>query len=111
MEFKTEETGDVTLLTLPGEVLDAGNCEEFKKDVEPFIRANKKMVFDLSEMRFVDSSGCGALLSCLRKARDRDGELKMCHVQKPVKELFKLIRMDRVFDFYDSREEAVKALQ
>ncbi|MBW1799712.1 MAG: STAS domain-containing protein, partial [Deltaproteobacteria bacterium] len=103
MEFEIERIGDVTIITLPGDVLDANYSREFKEDVAPILETNKKVVFDMSRMSFVDSSGCGALLSCLRRIKGAGGELKICAVSSPVFGVFRLIRLDRIFDFYDSR--------
>ena len=108
MEFQIEKVGPVTVIVLPGEVLDAGNSEEFKRDTTPLLESNSKIVFDMHKMRFVDSSGCGALLSCLRKARANGAEIKLCALSKPVKDLLKLIRMDKIFEMLETREEAIK---
>jgi anti-sigma B factor antagonist len=62
-----EQIDGVSIIVLPGETLDAGNSKEFKREMEPLLKENARLVFDMSQMRFIDSSGCGALLSCLRK--------------------------------------------
>ena len=69
------------------------------------------MVFDLSKLRFVDSSGLGAFLSCLRKLNAKGGDLKLCGMSKQVRAVFELVRMHRIFDIYGTREEAVRAFQ
>ena len=51
-------------MVLPGEQLDASNAKEFKRDIAPLLEPCRKVVFDLRELRFVDSSGLGAILSC-----------------------------------------------
>ena len=61
----------------------------------------------MSELTFVDSSGCGALLSCLRKVKEAQGDLFLCRVSSQVRDLFKVVRMDQVFRIFDSREGAV----
>jgi len=66
-------------------------------------------VLDMSGLSFVDSSGCGALLSCLRKVKTKAGDLKLCSVSSQIRDLFKVIRMDQIFDIFETREEAVKA--
>ena len=60
----------------------------------------RKVVFDLRELRFVDSSGLGAILSCLRQLNGKGGELKLCGMTKPVRALFELVRMHKIFDIY-----------
>lgn len=109
MKLLLETAGEVAVVTIPGPALDAGNTMEFKNDMGPVLDRHKRLVLDMSELAFVDSSGCGALLSCLRKARAENGDLKLCSVSAQVKDLFSVIRMDEVFQILDAREEAVKA--
>ena len=82
MAIASDMMGDVTVAMVPVEELDASNAAEFKRDVAPLLEATTKLVFDLSRLRFVDSSGLGAFISCLRKLNAKGGDLKLCgHVQ------------------------------
>ena len=110
MELTTEKVGDVTIVVLPGEQLDAGNAKEFKRDIAAVLEPCRKVVFDLRELRFVDSSGLGAILSCLRQLNARGGDLKLCEMTKPVRALFELVRMHKIFDIYVSKEDALRVL-
>lgn len=109
MELRMESAGEVTVVTIPGDALDAGNSQELKNDIGPVLEKHKQVVFDMSELAFVDSSGCGALLSCLRKAKEVQGGLFLCNVTSQVRDLFNVVRMDQVFRIFDSRDGAVKA--
>ena len=109
MEIPVERCRDVAVALLPVDELDAGNAEELKRDVAPLLETDKKLVFDLSRVRFADSSGLGALISCLRKVNANGGELRLCGMSDQVRTLFELVRMHKVFDTYATREEAVRA--
>ena len=109
MQIALEKVGDVAVGTVPVEELDAGNAGEFKRDMAPLIDANAKLVIDLSRLRFVDSSGLGAFISCLRKLNAKGGDLKLCGMSKQVRAVFELVRMHRVFDILDTRQDAVQA--
>jgi len=109
MEIPVERVGDVAIALLPVEELDASNAGEFKRDVAPLLDENRKIVLDLSRLRFSDSSGLGALISCLRKVNANGGDLKLCAMSQPVRALFELVRMHKVFDIYNTRQEAVRA--
>jgi len=111
MEITTDKVGDVAVVLLAGEELDAGNVAEFKRNVAPVLEANSKVVFDMQRLRFVDSSGLGAMLSCLRQLNVDGGDLKLCGISKPVRALFELVRMHRIFSVYETQEEAVRAFQ
>src|SRR5688572_31361948 len=106
MDMATQNIGDVTIVVLPGEQLDASNAKEFKRDVAPLLEPCRKVIFDLAELRFVDSSGLGAILSCLRQLNGKGGDLKLCAMSKPVRALFELVRMHKIFDIYGTKEDA-----
>jgi anti-sigma B factor antagonist len=109
MEIAVDHIGDVAVAVLLVEELDAGNAGEFKRDIAPVLETNKKLVFDLSRLRFVDSSGLGAFLSCLRQVNAKGGDLKLCGMSKQVRGVFELVRLHRIFDILGTTEEAVRA--
>ncbi len=109
MEFNTEKIGDVTVVELKTDVLDANNAKEFRADISPILEKNQQVVFDMSQVGFLDSSGCGTILSCLRQLNSAGGDLKMYGLQKPVRTLFELIRMHRIIEIFNTKEEALKS--
>jgi anti-sigma B factor antagonist len=111
MQLASEKIGDVAVAALAVEELDAGNVGEFKRDIAPLLDANAKLVLDLSRLRFVDSSGLGAFISCLRKLNAKGGDLKLCGMSKQVRAVFELVRMHRVFEILGTREEAIRAFE
>jgi anti-sigma B factor antagonist len=111
MDLVVRQMGDVAVATMPVEELDASNVGEFKRDVGPVLDAHSKLVLDLSRLRFVDSSGLGAFISCLRKLNAKGGDLKLCGMSKQVRAVFELVRMHRVFDIVGTTEDAARAFQ
>ena len=111
MEITVDKIGDVAIAELPVEELDASNAGELKRDIAPLLEANTKLVIDLGRLRFVDSSGLGAFISCLRKLNAKGGDLKLCGMSKQVRAVFELVRMHRIFDIFGTREEALRAFQ
>ncbi len=107
MNLITEKIGDVTVVGIDIKVLDASNVKEFKSAVAPVFEGNKKVVFDLSKITFIDSTGCGALIFCLKQLNNAGGGLKICEVQNPVSKLFERIRIHRTIDILNTRDEAV----
>jgi anti-sigma B factor antagonist len=106
-----DRIGDVTVAAVPMEELDASNSAEFKRDVAPLLETTMELVLDLSRLRFVDSSGLGAFISCLRKLNAKGGDVKLCGMSKQVRAVFELVRLHRVFDICGTREEAVRMFQ
>lgn len=109
MELSAETLGDVALVTVHGDHLDASVTDQFKRDIGPLIDGYTKVVLDMSALRFVDSAGIGAILSALRRLSAIDGDLKLCGVTKPVRASFEIARMHRIIDILDTRDEALAA--
>ncbi|KIX15791.1 STAS domain-containing protein [Dethiosulfatarculus sandiegensis] len=111
MEFNVSQIDEVKILAMLADRLDAGNAEEFKSVIAPHLGQGGKVVLDISKLVFVDSSGLGAILSCLRKLTQARGDLKLCGMSKQVRLLFELVRMHRIVDVYNTSAEAVAAFE
>lgn len=109
MEIPTETKQGVTIAEIPVKELDASNAAELKSAMARIFESNVNVVMDVSRMQFVDSSGLGAILSCLRQVSARGGDLKLCCLAKQVRATFELVRMHRIFDIFETREDALRA--
>lgn len=109
MDVLCEVRQGVAVIVLRTEYLDASSVEEFKGSVASILESNKNVVLDLSGLQFVDSAGLGALLSCLRKTAAAGGDLKVSGLTKPVRSVFEISRLHRVFDIYQKQADAVLA--
>jgi anti-sigma B factor antagonist len=111
MQLTIEKIGGVAVVGIPIQELDAGNAAEFKRDMASLVEGYTDLVLDLSRLRFVDSSGLGAFISCLRKLNAKGGDLKLAGMSEGVRAVFELVRMHRVFDIHATKEEAVRAFE
>jgi anti-sigma B factor antagonist len=111
MQIEVDKVGDVAVAVIPVEELDASNAGDFKRDIAPVLESQTKLVIDLGRLRFVDSSGLGAFISCLRKLNGKGGDLKLCGMSKQVRAVFELVRMHRIFEIFGTTDEAVHAFQ
>jgi anti-sigma B factor antagonist len=66
-----------------------------------------RVVIDLENVEFIDSSGLGALISALKALRSKDGVLSLSGVSEPVANILEITRLDRVFDIAADREDAL----
>lgn len=111
MDINILERDGLKVVTMKTEELDASNSKDFRRAMEPLLGENTKIIFDMDGLRFVDSSGLGALLSCLRQLNSVNGDMKLCGMSKQVRALFELVRMHRIFDIFNDQDEAVRAFQ
>ena len=103
--------GDGYVVVTPGdEAVDVTNAVDFKTGLVNLARASSgHLVLDLQPVTFMDSSGLGAIVSCL-KALGRQGELVLCCVQPEVASLLELTRMNRVLRIEADVDTAVASL-
>ncbi len=109
--IRGENSGDVLILTLAIDHLDAGNSASFRTQVGPLAQSALKVVFDLTGVRFIDSAGLGVMLSLVRNLGERGGELRVCCVAKPIQVLFELVRLHKILNIHGTRAEAIAALE
>jgi len=111
MQFVKEQVAEVTILMPQITWLDASNVPQFKDAIQPHLTDKLQLIIDLTPVDFMDSSGLGAMLSVLKKVDAAHGELKLCGMSRKVRALFELVRMHRIFEIYNNREEALKSFE
>ena len=108
MNINIDEKGSAVLIEVKEERLDAHNSSELKAQMLTLFDDGKNnLVIDLQDVRFVDSSGLGSLVSGFKNASARSGNLKLCGLQPQVKSMFELTRLHRVFEIFPSADEAL----
>jgi len=103
----TTITPNGSLVSFSNDSLDAGNVKSFRDEIAKVTESSSMILLDMSQLSFVDSSGLGALLSCLRAMNSKDGSLRLFGITKPVMALFELVRMHRLFSIYSSQDDAL----
>ncbi len=94
-----ETNGVVVACIKDSDRLNAVVAEDVKKELTAIASVKDvKMVLDLSNIKFIDSTGIGVLISALKTARQNNGSLALKEIQKDVMSLLKLMKLDKVFD-------------
>lgn len=107
MEFQLDQIGDVTVAQVCDESLQASNVQDFKSKLSDLLKPDAKIVLDMSSLKFVDSTGIGALLSYVKYTSLSKGGLRLCNVTTQVRNLFELVRVHRFLQISNTVEEAV----
>jgi len=106
-----EERTDVAVLTIKQDYMDASNAAEVKQDILIQLDGRNRAILDLSRVTFLDSAGLSGLLACLQQVAQAGGDLKLCGVTDEVRVLFDLIKMQRLFEIFESADDAVMAFE
>ena len=79
----------------------ANKADDFRTSVADIVDAgNTQLVLDLCEVKFLDSSGLGAIVS-IRKMVGNEGDMVLCGLTGQVRSVFRLTRMDTIFDIFE----------
>ena len=106
MKIETSTIGGVAVARVEAESLETGNVGAFRGAITPVAEKNHQVVLDLGQVAFMDSTGLGAMLSCLRSLKAKNGALKLASLTPEVSQLFSMVMMDRVFEIYPDANAA-----
>ena len=102
-------SGPVVVMQVP-EQFNAGAVQSFMEELGPLLDSNRpRIVLDCSQVRSMDSVGVEALLQCLEEALKRDGDLKLASLSPEAEVILELMRVARVFEAFQTSEEAVRS--
>ncbi len=107
MKIILEKINDCSILSIQEERIDAHNSGELKEYILHLIEQGEvNIVVQLENVRFIDSSGLGALLSGYKNAAAKSGKLALVSCKPQVLSMFELTRLNRVFEIYADLNEA-----
>lgn len=107
MKLNLEKINGFSVLTINEERIDAHNSGELKEYLLQLIdKGDIQIIVLLANVRFIDSSGLGALLSGNKQAAAKSGKFVLCAIQQQVMSMFELTRLNRVFEIYADLNDA-----
>jgi anti-sigma B factor antagonist len=109
MRFTMHQNGLVAVATLSGR-FDAYTVPAINSWLDAVTAAPPaRVVLDLKDVTFADSTGLAALVRGMKRAREHKGDLRLCGLQKPVRTILELTRLDRVIDIRADEPAAVQS--
>jgi anti-sigma B factor antagonist len=107
MNLNLEKINGFSVLTIQDERIDAHNSGELKAYLLQMIEGgDSRIIVQLKNVRFIDSSGLGALLSGNKHIVAKSGKFVLTNIQQQVLSMFELTRLNRVFEIVADINEA-----
>lgn len=108
-----EYAKNATIATLMDErVLEDIDVQALEDSIMPLIEetSGTNLVINFCDVKFLTSAALGLLIRISKKIYESGGQLKLCGINPQILEIFKITRLDRVFDIYEDQEKAIQSL-
>ena len=110
MKASTRYVNDVTIVDLSGQIKLGEGSSVLRDTVKDLLsKGHKKILLNLGDINYIDSSGIGELVSAYTSVRNQGGELKLLHLTKKVHDLLQITKLYTVFHVLDDETAAIAA--
>jgi anti-sigma B factor antagonist len=110
MKASTRQIDGVTIVDLSGRITLGEGSVILRDTVKDLLgKGQKKILLNLGDVSYIDSSGIGELVSAFTSVRNQGGELKLLHLTKKVHDLLQITKLYTVFDVKDDEVAAIGA--
>jgi anti-sigma B factor antagonist len=110
VKLTTRQVGDVTVIDAVGRItLGEGSSALREKIKELAGSGHKKILLNLGEVSYIDSSGIGELVSGFTTVTNQSGSLKLLNLNKRVKDLLQITKLYTVFEVHEDEAAAVRS--
>jgi len=110
MTFRTSvrQSGDVAILDVSGRIVLGDGSKEVRNKITELVNAgHKKILLNLAEVSYVDSSGLGELVSSYSNITNVGGRIKLLNIQPKVADLLKITKLHQLFESFSAEGQAV----
>ena len=110
MKVSTRQIDGVVVMDLSGRITLGEGSVVLRDAVRDLLsKGNKKILVNLGDVNYIDSSGIGELVSAFTTVRNQSGELKLLNLTKKVHDLLQITKLYTVFDVKDNEAAAIKS--
>ena len=110
VKLTTRQVGDVTVLDVAGRITLGEGSSALRESLRDLVSKNqKKILLNLGDVSYIDSSGIGELVSGFTTVTNSGGQLKLLNLTKRVKDLLQITKLYTVFDVHEDEAAAIRS--
>jgi anti-sigma B factor antagonist len=110
MKASTRQVDGITIVDLSGRITLGEGSVILRDTIKDLLgKGQKKILLNLGDVSYIDSSGIGELVSAFTSVRNQGGELKLLNLTKKVHDLLQITKLYTVFDVKDDEAAAIGA--
>lgn len=108
LRVRSRDEGPVTVVTLTGPLMSGGEVTSFAQTIQKHVDDGRtKIVLNVAEVTFMDSSGIGEVVHGMNIAKQGGGDLKLASLSDRVREVFKVTGLLKALDIHDTEAAAI----
>jgi len=100
---------NIAVVRCRGRIVFGREADEFRRVILDLLNKDQRIVLNLAWIEYIDSSGLGVLVASLISARHRGAQIKLAALGPKARHVLSIARVDRLFEVYDSSDEAIKS--
>jgi len=110
VKLTPRKVGDVTVIDAVGRITLGEASSTFRDTIRELVsKGEKKLLLNLAEVSYIDSSGIGELVSAYTTVTNQGGQLKLLNLTKRIQDLLQITKLYTVFEVFDNEAEAVRS--
>lgn len=109
MNINIENKNGISICRTSGEITFSTSPDLRNQLLKLIDQKIDKIVMDMKEITYIDSSGMATLVEILQKIKAINGQLKLSQVPDKIKEILEMVRLKDIFEIYESEEEAINS--
>ena len=110
VKLTTRQIGDVSVVDVAGRITLGEGSSALRDSLREMVgKGQKKILLNLGDVSYIDSSGIGELVSAFTTVTNGGGQLKLLNLTKRVKDLLQITKLYTVFDVHDSEVSAIRS--
>ena len=111
LNLDISRTGDIAIVRCRGRIVFGEEADELRRVVLSLLKETKRIVLNFAWVGHIDSSGLGTVVASFISARHRGAEIKFAALSPMARQVLSTTHVDRLFEVYDSSEEAIKSFR
>ena len=110
VKLGTRQVGDVSVVDVAGRITLGEGSSALRDGIRDLVnKGQKKILLNLAEVSYIDSSGIGELVSAFTTVTNQGGQLKLLSLTKRVKDLLQITKLYTVFDVHEDEAHAIRS--
>jgi anti-sigma B factor antagonist len=110
VKMSSRQVGDVTVVDANGRITLGEGASVFRDTIRDLAaKGNKKILINLGDVSYIDSSGIGEMVSSFTTVTNHGGQLKLLNLTKRVKDLLQITKLYTVFEVFEDESSAVRS--